>query len=122
VFGTFELPDAGLETGNGLAEELRACFAFAIVILAEVLLLGTHTLLAGRLCAIAALWEGDVNETAKNGRKRTNHHFSLPAKGIRWVVPEEERGIQTCTEDMLYLFGEWGRNVGLGSPNNPRSL
>ncbi|KAH9028152.1 hypothetical protein EDB85DRAFT_2276518 [Lactarius pseudohatsudake] len=38
-------------------EELRACFAFAMVVLAEVLLLGTHTLLAGGLCAITALWE-----------------------------------------------------------------
>lgn len=54
--------------------------------------------------------------------KRRNHHFSLPAKGIRWVVPGEERGIQTCTEDMLCLFGEWERSVGLGLPNNPRSL
>ena len=53
-----ELLDAGLETSHGLAEELGACFAFAIVVLAEVLLLGTYTLLAGRLRAIAALWEG----------------------------------------------------------------
>ena len=48
--------------------------------------------------------------------------FLFLQKGIRRVVPEEERGIQTCTEDMLYLFGEWERNVGLGLPNSPRSL
>jgi hypothetical protein len=65
-----------------------------------------------------------VGEEMRGGAKkeRGNYHFSLPAKGIRWVVPEEERGRQTCTEDMLCLFGEWGRSDGLGLPNSPRSL
>ena len=52
-----ELFDAGLETSDGFAEKLGACFAFAIVVLTKVLLLGTDALLAGRLCAIATLWE-----------------------------------------------------------------
>jgi hypothetical protein len=63
---------------------------------------------------------GEMNERDK--KEQTNYHFSLPAKGIRCVVPEEERGRQTCTEDMLCLFGEWGRSDGLGLPNSPRSL
>lgn len=57
MFGTLELLYTGLETSNGFAEELCTCFAFAIIVLAEVLFLGTHTLLAGRLCAVAALEE-----------------------------------------------------------------
>jgi hypothetical protein len=55
VFGTLELLYAGLETSDGFAEELGASFAFAIVVFAEVMFLGTDTLLTGRLCAVAAL-------------------------------------------------------------------
>ena len=45
MIGTLELLYAGLETSNGFAEELRASFAFAIVVFAEVMFLGTNTLL-----------------------------------------------------------------------------
>jgi hypothetical protein len=50
-----ELFDTGLEAGDSFTEELCAGLALAIVILAEVLLLGTNALLTGRFCAIAAL-------------------------------------------------------------------
>jgi hypothetical protein len=55
MFGAFKLFDAGLEAGDGFAEELCPRLALSVVILAEVLLLRTNALLTGRLCAVTAL-------------------------------------------------------------------
>ena len=55
MFGAFKLFDTGLEAGDGFTEELCPRLALSIVVLAEVLLLRTNTLLTGRLCAVTAL-------------------------------------------------------------------
>lgn len=71
MFGTLEFLDTGLETCDGFAEELCACFSLAIVILTEVLFLGPDALLAGRLCAIAALWGEDEGERKERKERIT---------------------------------------------------
>lgn len=70
MFGTLEFLDTGLETCDGFAEELCTCFSLAIVILTEVLFLCTDALLAGRLCAIAALWREDDDGEKKERKER----------------------------------------------------
>jgi len=50
-----ELFDTGFETGYVLPENLGSCLSSAVVVLAEIALLGTLTLLTGRLRAITSL-------------------------------------------------------------------
>jgi hypothetical protein len=50
--------DTRLEMGDRFAEELGSRLAFTIVVLAEVLLLGTNTLLTGGFCTVTALASG----------------------------------------------------------------
>lgn len=55
MLGGFKLFDTRLEAGDGFTEELCAGLALAIVVFAEVLLLGTNALLTGRFGAVTAL-------------------------------------------------------------------
>lgn len=118
-----ELFDTGFEAGDGFTKELCACLALAIVVLAEVLLFRTNALLTGRFRAITALGWGVL--VLGGPRTRRGHHFSLPAKDkgiIRGDDIRKERVVQTCSEDMPCLFGEWEECCGMGSPNSRRSL
>jgi hypothetical protein len=59
VLRVLKFLDTSLEMGGDrFVEELGSRLAFTIVVLAEVLLFGTNTLLTGGLCTVTALVSG----------------------------------------------------------------
>jgi len=70
MLGTLKLFDTGLEAGDGFAQELGSRFALAIVVFAEVLLLGTNALLTGRFRSVTTLgWNMSANAGGKWKRR-----------------------------------------------------
>jgi len=53
-FWIFKLSDSLLKLDDRFAQDLRPRLALSIVVLAAICLLGASTLLAGRLCTVAA--------------------------------------------------------------------
>jgi hypothetical protein len=96
MFWILELFDAGLEAGDGFAQKLCARLTLAIVVLAQVLLFGTNTLLTGRFCAVTALGQGGISTRATRVTGG-NHHFSLPTND-KDMMREELWGRAGCTD------------------------